>query len=166
MNASKQPTREQWAEVESQLENVWCPVYMRCDDYLVSACLHQVKHNLLGIVVSINGVIIDPAWMPKQGRPISEEVLRFWRPRKRAVVSRNRLRRLEKSLGKRECRRLGFYDHLVFYDPVWSRPRPLIRHLKKHNSTIILIDFETYEANLAVLLAQQRNEPDPQHALF
>ncbi len=149
-----QPSREQWAEVAERLDQIWCPVYLRCDEFLVRACRQQVKYNRLGIVVSVNGVLFDPAWIPLRDRPMSEEARRFWMPHKKAVMPRRMLKRLEEILGKRECRRRGYYDHRIVPDPVWNRPGPFIRHLKKHNASIRLIDELTYETALAAMRAR------------
>lgn len=152
-----QPTREQWDLIAEKLDRQLDPVYLRCDGHLVSAVMARTGKNQLGIAVVVNGWRFKGEWLPLDGRGMSEEARRFWRPKRRARMSRKQLKLWEKLEGKRECRRRGYYDPLIWPEPVWLRPRPFIRHLKEHNEHIEIIDYETYRREVDALHAADRN---------
>lgn len=149
-----QPTKEQWDEIAEKLDSLFSPVYLRCDGYLVATSMRRSKNRLI-ILVAVNGWEFKGEWLPSGDREMSEEASRFWMPRKKARFTRKALKMWEKILGKRECRKRGYYDHYIFPMPYWNRPRPLINHLKKHNQCIEVIDYETYSRELDVLRATE-----------
>lgn len=152
------PTNEQWQEIATKLDRMYDPVYLRCDGYLVHAVLRRTEKNKLGIEVGVNGWRFKGVWMPTKDREMSEEARRFWCPRKRQRVTKKELKLWEKVIGKRECRKRGYYDPYIWPFPVWSRPGPLIRHLKKHNKCIEVIDYETYTQEVEAIRAQEEEE--------
>jgi len=149
-----QPSKEQWAEIAEQLDKMHDPVFLQCDGYIVYATLRRVTTNKLAITVAVNGWEFKGEWLPSFGsekREMSEEARRFWMPKKKAKYSKKNLKLLEKLHGKRACRRRGYYDPYVWPMPVWNRPMPFIRHIKKHNESIEVLDYETYKTEVAKL---------------
>lgn len=51
-----QPTKEQWIEIEGQLNSQFTTTYLDCDGYLIAAQLVRDKNNLV-IRVYVDGVI-------------------------------------------------------------------------------------------------------------
>ena len=152
-----QPTKEQWAEIEKQLESLFSAVYLRCDGYLVYVSLKRVEKNRLGIVVGVNGWQFKGKWLPLRDKPMSEEARRFWFPRERAVHSRKMIMALENLYGKRAAKEKGVYRKVMLPTPIWNSARSFIRHLKKHNESIEVIDYETYRAALDALPQEVRD---------
>lgn len=142
------PTKEQWDEVAETLDSQFDGVYLRCDNYLVHACLRRMKMKLV-ISVYVNGYF-KGEWFGKDDE-MSEEARRFWRPSVRALHSAKYIKLFEKIDGKRKCKKNGIYDKYTWPIHYWNRPRPFIRHLIKHNEHIEIIDHETYEAGIKAL---------------
>lgn len=149
------PTKEQWDEIAAKLDRFYSHVFLRCDGYLVSANMERVSANRLAIAVAVNGYHLKGEWLPINGREMSEEARRFLRPAKKARMSQKELKSWERLIGKRECRSRGYYEPRIWPDPFWPRPRPFIAHLKKHNQSIEVLDYETYSREVEAL---QRNE--------
>jgi hypothetical protein len=147
-----QPSKAQWEEIAKKLDSLFDTVFLRCDGYLVTASLRRTDKNRLKIITSVNGWHFKGQWLPTltgdDKREMSEEARRFWMPRKRARMTQKELKLWEKVLGKRECRKRGYYDYYVWPDPVWNRPMPFIRQLKKMNQAIEVLDYDTYAAEL------------------
>jgi hypothetical protein len=134
---------------------MYCPVYLRCDGYLVSAMLERVEKNRLAIAVAVNGWAFVGEWLPLDDREMSEEARRFWRPQRKAKMRAKELKLWERALAKRECRSRGYYDSRVWPTPLWLRPRPFVRHLKAHNDRIEIIDHAAYSQGLEALRVAQ-----------
>jgi len=143
-----QPTKEQWKEIELQLDALFSPVYLKCDEYYVGFALVRNKSKLV-INVYVNGWI-KGEWFGV-GDKMSEEARRFWRLRTSACFTAKQLKLYEKIYGKRECKKKGMYKKRMWPDPMWNRPRPLINHLKKHNQNIEIIDYKTYKAAIEAM---------------
>lgn len=148
-----QPTKAQWDEIAEKLDSLFSPVYLRCDGYLVATSLRRAGNRLV-IHVAVNGWDFKGKWASIDGE-MSEEAKRFWMPRKKAKMTQKYLKSWERLIGKRECRKRGYYDPYVVPMPIWNRPRPLINHLKKHNQSIEIIDYETYSRELEALRAKE-----------
>lgn len=140
-----QPTKEQWKKVEQDLDSLFRPVYLKCDEYYVRYALVRMKNKLV-IDVYVNGFIKTEWYGDIKNDNPHEEAIRFWRPTTRSKYTAKELKRWEKIQGKRECRKRGMYEKRVFPWPWWNRPRPLIAHLKKHNTDIEIITYETHQA--------------------
>ncbi len=142
------PTKEQWDEVAEKLDSLFAPIYLRCDGYLVYACLGRMKMKLV-IHIYVNGYF-KGEWYGKDDE-MSEEARRFWRPSVRARHTTKYIRLCEKLYGKRWCKKNGIYDKYTWPHPYWNRPRPFIRHLVKYNQNIEVIDPVTYEKGIKAL---------------
>ncbi|MEJ1381364.1 MAG: hypothetical protein RPT95_10420 [Candidatus Sedimenticola sp. (ex Thyasira tokunagai)] len=150
-----QPTKEQWAEIAKQLDCQLRPVYLRCDGYLVQAELSRVERSLK-IVVYVNGWF-KGAWIQIVTNPdeLAEEPRRFWRHSKRQPIKAKELKLWEKIVGKRECRKRGYYTPRLIPSPHWNTPGSFIRHLKKHNESIEILNHETYMAAIDALSSDE-----------
>lgn len=142
------PSKAEWDEIAVKLDRIFDPVYLRCDGFYVFAVMMRHGKNKLAIQVAVNGFSFNGKWLPSLGRDnpkeMSEEARRFWMPRTMAKMTQKELKSWEKIIGKRECRKRGYYDKFVWPKPLWNRPRSLINHLKKHNQSIEIIDSDTY----------------------
>ncbi|MEJ1358311.1 MAG: hypothetical protein RPU42_14490 [Candidatus Sedimenticola sp. (ex Thyasira tokunagai)] len=150
-----QPTKEQWAGIAKQLNCQCDTVFLRCDGYLVHACLDRVKMSLK-IVVYVNGwlkgewckTVTDPTALPEESR-------RFWFHTKRHLWTTKQLKSWEKIIGKRECRKRGYYTPRIFPLPHWNSANSFIRHIKKHNESIEILNHETYMAAIDALSSDE-----------
>jgi len=154
-------TKEQWDTIAEQLDSLFATVYLLCDGYLVSARLARITKNQLAIVVYINGTL-KGEWcqIVEDPNKLCEEARRFFMPRKRQKISAKKLKDLEKALGKRWCRKQGYYEKWIFPDAAWSSPRSFINHLKKHNQSIARLTYTQY----AELLQQYEKQQQPDSA--
>lgn len=142
-------SKDEQSEIAERLENFWASVFLRCDGYLVKARLQRVSTNRLVIVVFVDGWI-KGEWMSFDPEKVSEEAKRFFRPSSRALYNAKEIKKYEKALGKRKCKKFGVYQKVVIPVPGWSRPMPFIRHVLKMNKSVELIDRETYENELKI----------------
>ncbi|MEJ1384854.1 MAG: hypothetical protein RPV21_10845 [Candidatus Sedimenticola sp. (ex Thyasira tokunagai)] len=153
-----QPTKEQWAGIAQQLDHQYNAVYLRCDGYLIQACLERIKKSLkIGIYVNgwLKGcwieVVTDAAELPEESR-------RFWFHSKRQPMKAKELKAWEKLIGKRECRKRGYYTPRIIPYPYWNSANSFIRHLKKHNESIEILDHETYSAAMEEMRKEESVE--------
>ena len=135
--------KEQQSRLIRELDVMYNPVFLVCDGYLICAGMERVRKNQLGIVVYVNESI-DPDWATGE----SEESRRFWCRRERYLYSAQRRKSIEKQMGKRWCKRHGVYDKQVYFDFVWVRPAPFIRHIIKMNESVEVIDIKEYKRRL------------------
>jgi hypothetical protein len=142
------PTKEQWQEVEAGMSSIWVTVYLRCDGYLVMATLVRVSVSKLEVHVFVDG-FLKGAWiLPKDG-VYPDQAVRFYRPVDKLRYPPKFVKQMEKAIGKRRCQAEGYYDKRRYYQPTWGTPAAFLRHLKKHNEHIEVIDRETHDRELA-----------------
>lgn len=132
-----------------QLDDLFSTLYLRCDGYLVKANMVRIKYRLV-VMVAVNGWEFKGEWLPRDGRAMSEEARRFWRPVKKVRLSKKQLARAELILGKRECKKHGYYDPYILPTPEWLSPRAFIRHVVKHNAEIEVLEYGEYKSALAL----------------
>jgi len=137
-----QPTKAEWDQVAKDLDSFWKPVFFLCDGFYVRYSMVRWKNKLI-IDVYVNGYM-KGSWYGMNDE-MSEEARRFWRPSVRAKYKPKELKFWEKLHGKRECKKRGMYDKIIYPFPCWNKPAPLIRHLIKHNKDIQIIDSKTHE---------------------
>ncbi len=151
------PTKEQWQKLAEKLDCLFIPVYLRCDGYLISAALQRVEHNKLAVVPWINDRITsDWAQVVESADELPEEGRRFWRHRKHRQMPTKLLKDMEQAFGKRECRKRGYYDPFHYCTPDFPSANAFIRHIKRHNDSIEILDHATYLAALEKI----KEEPD------
>lgn len=147
-----QPTKEQWEEIAKEMNSLFGSVHLKCDGYLLSTKMERDKNNRLYIVVYINGYIrgkwIEVVDDPEQFSDIPK---RFYRHSSRQRMSAKELKVWEKLIGKRECKKKGYYGRRYLSEPGWLKPGPLIRHLKKYNTNIQVLTADEYQAELALV---------------
>ena len=134
------PTRQEWSEIKNKLKSLYDTVYLRCDEYHVSLKLERINQFKNGIVVYINGF-----WHAKWLIDKTEEAERFFQLKSKAALPTKQLRALERTCGKRWCRKKGYYERLEYYDaPYWKSFNSLKRHLMANNDNIEVI-YEPYK---------------------
>lgn len=162
MNAEtsiQQPTKTQWLEVETDLQDMFKITYFDCDGYLVAASLERVSTTRLAIQVFVNGFIRGAwggtGWVDGDPSTLSPEATRFWCLKAKALYSRKEIAGHEKAFGKRRARKMGNYKKYNWATPEWRSAKSFIRHLKKNNTRIQVINHETH----TLALAERKNEP-------
>jgi hypothetical protein len=131
--ATEQPTKDEWAEIEGRLKDLYCPVYLDCDGYLVILRLERVGEMKLGITVHVDGWFRGK-WMDPNNE--AEEGRRFFQERSRYLHSAKERKRVEKKLGKKEAEKIGVYRRHTWRSPYWTSSRSLRKHLVKQNDRI------------------------------
>jgi hypothetical protein len=144
-----QPTKQQWDEIAEEMDRLFGSVFLRCDGYLVSTQLQRDQNNRLHIWVYVDAQI-KGAWIEIVDDPdqFSDVPKRFYRHSSRQRMSAKQLKGWEKIIGKRACRKRGYYDRRYISSPAWNKPMPLIRHLKKHNTNIEVLTYDEYKVAL------------------
>lgn len=143
------PGRLQWAELEQQAGKLFESISLRCDGYLVSTRWERSGKvgNRFVLVPYVNGyvrgkwaqAVDDPADLPEESR-------RFWRLTTLRLFSPAKIKRLEKTLGKRYCKRMEVYKVEYIPMPSFATAGAFLRHIKKHNQTIEILTVEEYRA--------------------
>ena len=144
-----QPTKEQWDEIARQLDRMYDAVCLRCDDYLITASLMRADKNKLKIVVYVDGSI-QGKWcqVVEDANELSEEPRRFWFHSKHQKIAPKTLKAWERAIGKRECRKRGYYNKMIVPRPDWNSANSFIRHLRRHNANIEVLTRDEYNAAL------------------
>ncbi len=147
-----QPTKEQWEEVAEDMNSMFGSAYLKCDGYLLSTRLERDKNNRLYIAVYVNGYLRGK-WVEFVDDPekFSDIPMRFCRHRSRQLMSSKELKFWEKLIGKRECKKKGYYKRKYYSEPYWPKPGPFIKHLKKHNTDIQILIREEYLKELELI---------------
>lgn len=154
----KQPTKEQWDELAVNMDSIYGATHLDCDGYLIATNMGRHKNKLF-IQVFVDG-FIKGKWI-KVVHSIDEfddVPKRFYRHRKRQMMSAKHLKMWEKIEGKRECKKRGYYGHRYLSDPYWTSAKSLIRHLIKYNQNIEILDYKTYKSRLDTKQAEQEND--------
>jgi hypothetical protein len=156
MATPAKPTKEQWEEVKGKLYTPYCSVYFLIDGYAVAAQVERDKMCLM-IAVYVNGWMKgQDLWYGKERDvdKITEIARRFYCLKSKASRAAKDIKTLEKLLGKRECKKKGFYDKWLTTSPWFGTAGAFIAHLKKHNQAIQVVDYATYKEALDQRLAQ------------
>lgn len=144
-------TKERWAQIEAEIDSLFRTVHFRADGYVVSASLMR-SGNKLKVCVWVNGAI-KGSWFPKNGEPMDEEARRFWHHTARPKMGARLLRLYEKLDGKRECKKRGYYDKVIWPTPYHPSAKAFCRHIRRHNTEIAELTPEEIEAFQAELKA-------------
>lgn len=150
MATPAKPTKEQWDEVKNELSKSFGSVYFLIDGYYVQACIERDKMRLV-VAVYVNGYMkSQDMWFGKERDVdnMTEIARRFYCLKSTAFRSAKDIKELEKLLGKRECKKKGFYDKWLKVLPWFSTPGAFITHIKKHNEDIQIVDYETFKVAL------------------
>ncbi len=126
------PTKTQWEEVKRKLSSPYGSAYFKCDDYLIHAEIRQNKMKLQ-IQVYVNGWIKGEWWWTGMERDLGtmpDIPRRFY-----CLTSKNK----------------GINDKFCMAYPIFSTAGRFIAHLKKHNPTIDVLDYLTWQQMMDAL---------------
>lgn len=149
------PTKEQWQEVEKNLSSLFSGVYLRCDGFVVYASLVRASVSKLCIQPYVDGVLAGAWFLSAEDGTYAEQAVRFYRPVDKTCYTPKFVKVMEKVIGKRRCRAEGYYDKRRYYMTTWGTPAAFIRHLKKHNDHIQVIDRETHDREVTAKSSHQ-----------
>lgn len=125
-------TAADWAEIEKQLGHLYHPVILKIDGYLVTLQLERIGKLRLAIVVWVNGAF-KGEWISKD----CEERRRFYRSRKRSLLTGRRRAAFVKDVGKRYASKSKLLtETFVYYEFYWASFAALKRHLVRNNQSI------------------------------
>jgi hypothetical protein len=150
MATPEKPTKEQWNEVKLKLSMSFGVAYFLIDGYCIQACIERDKMRLV-VAVYVNGYIkIKDMWCGQERDVdnMTKIARRFYCLKSKASRAAKDIKTLEKLLGKRECKKKGFYDKWLTTSPWFGTAGAFIAHLKKHNQAIQVVDYATYQAAL------------------
>lgn len=125
------PTKAQWDEVRLKLSGPYGSAYFKCDDYLINAEVSQSKMKLI-IGVYVNGWI-KGKW--------------YWTGNERDISNMSDIARRFYCLRYKR----GINDRFCYASPQFNTPGAFITHLKKHNPSIEVLDYPTYQKGLDAL---------------
>ncbi len=147
-----QPTKAQWEEIKNALSHPYGMAYFKCDDYLVSARIEQSKMRLV-IAVYVNGYIRGRwTWSGKACHlnEMPEIPRRFYFLSKKHKTAKE-IDLNNKIFGKKRCKVEGINDPLCHALPWFNTAGAFVAHLKKHNTSIEVLDCERYQQLLVEL---------------
>lgn len=154
-----QPTKQQWEKIKKDLSYHYGSAYLKCDDYLVSASVEQSKMKLV-IFIYINGCFSGKnVWHGKESdlEQMGDIARRFYclstKGPNAKIIALNL-----KIFGKKECLKKGYNDRSCYTWPQFRTAGAFIAHLKKHNPSIEVLDFETYKQALDALPKESIDE--------
>lgn len=151
-----QPTKEQWADIEANMNSLFSATYLDCDGYLVAARMVRDKNKLV-IEVYVDGYV-KGLWHQyvESIDAFSEVPKRFYCIKKQSLWPKKFIQDMEKQIGKRRCTKNGYYAVRYSSRSWWISAKSFISHLKKHNQSIELLDHTTYQQRLIAKQAQEQ----------
>lgn len=158
VDVAGQPTKEQWAELAVKMDSIHISTHLDCDGYLIATQMARHKNKLF-IQVYVDGSI-KGKWMNivDSVDDFDDVPKRFYRHTKRQRTSAKHLKMWEKIEGKRECKKKGRYGYRYLSVPDWTSANSLIRHLKKYNQNIEILNYETYKDRLDKKQEQENDD--------
>lgn len=130
-------SKDQWADIERELNYSYGRVELLCDGYKVNLVVEKVKKLQFAIVTYVNG-----EWKGAWYKGETEEAKRFLRPVTRFVHSPKLRKDLIKIYGGKRCPAAKLKDinkthtHCEF---TWNSVRSMRRHFEKHNASLELV---------------------------
>jgi hypothetical protein len=152
------PTKAQWEEVKNELSMPYGRAFFKCDDYLIAAEVQQRKMKLQ-ITVYVNSWIkAEWCWHGKEKTidQMPEIAKRFYCLKKKGPSAKT-IAKDQRIFGKKRCREKGWHEPILSAVPWFSTSGAFIAHLKKHNPSIEVIDFETYKIARDALPVEESN---------
>lgn len=153
-----QLTKAQWEDIKNELSMPYGRAFFKCDDYLILAEVQQSKMKLQ-IVVYVNGWLKSEwCWHGKEKTidQMPEIAKRFYCLKKKGPSAKT-IAKDHRIFGKKRCREKGWHEPTLSAIPWFSAPGAFIAHLKKHNPSIEVIDFEAYKAARDALPVDESN---------
>jgi hypothetical protein len=146
------PTKQQWDEVKQGLLGRFGAVFLRCDGYLISATIEHEKMKLL-VAVYVNGWFRgSDVWHGKERDmdKMGDIARRFYCLNSKGP-SAKQIARDKKAFGAKWCKEKGLHDRFYYTYPTFRTAGAFIAHIKKHNESIEVLDYETYQEALDAL---------------
>lgn len=134
MSAKKQPTADEWRQIDQCLRSLFSEVVLRIDGYEVTLGLSQVSQFENAITVYVNGWL-KGAWLVEK----TEEARRFFPLRMRAANTTRFREEFVKAFGKRAAQKHGLFSKVGYYGAYWKSFRSLKRHLIANNDSIEIV---------------------------
>jgi hypothetical protein len=147
-----QLNKQQWEDVKQQLSSSYGRCYLLCDGYVVCASIQRNKMKLV-VAVYVNGDIKgSDHWSGSDSdiEQMGDIARKFWNLKSMGRPVKE-IAKWEKIYGKREAKKMGIYRRHCYTMPYFSAPGTFITHLKKHNESIELVDYEVYQAAIDAL---------------
>lgn len=146
------PTKQQWDEIKNNLSGRIGAVYLRCSGYLIAATIEQHKRKLV-IAVYVNGWFKgSDIWHGKECDmdKMSDIAKRFYCLKSKGPSAKE-IARDKKIFGAKWCKEKGIHDRVYYTYPYFTTAGAFITHIKKHNESIEVLDYETYKQAMAAL---------------
>jgi len=142
-------TKTQTDEIKAMVSGPYGLVYLRCDSYLVKGKVefHKMK---LHIAIYVNGWMKGTdIWSGREGdfSEMPELTRRFYYRRKHPVNTKHQATLL-KIWGKKAFNEKRYGEAWYTCIPWFNSPAGFVNHLKKHNESIQVLDYETYQGEL------------------
>ncbi|WP_333873089.1 hypothetical protein [Methylobacter sp.] len=146
------PTKQQRDEVKQGLSGRYGAVYLSCDGYLVAAAIQRDKMKLV-IMVYVNGFFSGKDVWTGKGRDMDKmgDIARRFYCLGSRGPSAKQIARNKKIFGAKWCKEKGINDRTYFAWPTFRTPGAFITHIKKHNESIEVLDYDTYKEALDAL---------------
>ena len=137
----------QWAQIKQDLSWPHGTVHLKCDDYLISVQIRQIKMKLVVFVYVDGAFKLMNAWYGKESdlAEMGTIARRFYCLSSRGPSAKTAALTL-KVLGKKACKENGCLERRYTAWPEFATPGAFISHIKKHNPSIELLDHDRYDA--------------------
>ncbi|OSQ49636.1 MULTISPECIES: hypothetical protein [Thalassospira] len=131
------PDPDKWKQIEETLKGVFGKIKVQADGYELTLT-KSIDRERLVTLVHVNGEIKGKWFRAKNGKPLYPEA-RFWFPMRRRAWPIKKHSELKKAFGKREADQMTALETVCF-SPMWTSPRSLIAHLKKHFPELEIVE--------------------------
>lgn len=147
------PTKQQWEAVKNSLTGIYGEAFLRCDGYLINASIKRNKMKLV-VAVFVNGWMKgSETWHGKESDldKMNDISRKFFSLSTRSLHTAKEKAHYKKVFGAKWCKERGINGKYCITSPIFSTPGAFITHIKKHNKSIEVLDYETYKAALDAL---------------
>lgn len=144
-----QINKQEWETVKLQLSTPYGRCYLLSDGYPVCVAIQQHKMKLVVVVYVNNSIKGSDGWRGSDSEieQMGDISRKFWNLRSMGRPAKE-IAKYERAFGKREAKKMGIYHRHYYTTPYFSTPGAFITHLKKHNESIELVDYEVYQNEL------------------
>ena len=123
-----------WKKIETELiYSCFVGLEFMVDGHTISIQKSLKKSGNFGYAVYIDGYI-KGGW-DEHNFPIIKKV---WRKVDKYLYTKKRRDEAVKNLGKREAKKMGIFNRMVYYTPFFNTPKSLVRALKKIDNIELL----------------------------
>ncbi|UTV30188.1 hypothetical protein [Photobacterium atrarenae] len=140
-------TKEQWKEIEKEIEGFFCNVAFSLDGYEVTVTRARKAEGRVVLAVYIDD-LIKGEWLLDDCQDKPSILSKVWKSRSKSLYSPAKLKKLERKFGKRRVKEIypDAHERLHWLEPYFPKASVLCRQFKTIEG-LVLVKARCMEAN-------------------